>query len=315
MAELSNLPGMWLRRFAFAALVASVLAPPAVAQLDDDLLVPLAPSEGKGKVRRKAKPKATPTRPALADDPLIAPLSAPTELLVTVGESVKGARLFVDERDLGLITGQAVGVAPGDRKISIRRLGYADLSIKVKFDKGERQELDVELEPVSGVLTIQANVPAADVTIDGRPMGKAPLRELLLTPGTHEVRVAKQGYLTDVAKLSIRPGKDYTLNSLLKPGKDPVPDRPELSRLTPGTNVAGSPGMGTAGGAAVAGATPWFGQWYVWAGAAALVAAAAGGTYVALKPPILTPDQVCGGTCDATVNYPGVVMIRAGGAF
>src|SRR5512140_1883357 len=286
---------MWLRRFALAALVASVLAPPAVAQLDDDLLVPLAPSEGKGKVRRKAKPKAAPSKP-VQDDPLIAPLAVPTELVVSVGESVKGARLFVDERDLGLITGQAVGVTPGDHKISIRRLGYADLSIKVKFDKGERQELDVELEPVSGVLTIQANVPAAEVMVDGRAMGKAPLRELLLTPGTHEVRVAKQGYLTDIAKLSIRAGKDYTLNSLLKPGTDPVPDRPELARLTPGTNVAGNPGMGTAaGGSAIAGATPRFGQWYVWAGAAALVAAAAGRTYVALNPQPLLPDTVCGG--------------------
>ncbi len=305
---------MWLRRFALAALVASVLAPPAVAQLDDDLLVPLAPSEGKGKVRRKAKPKTSP-KPVQADD-LIAPLSAPTELVVTVGESVRGARLFVDERDLGLITGQAVLVTPGDHKISIRRLGYADLSIKVKFDKGERQELDVELEPVSGVLTIQANVPAADVVVDGRPMGKAPIRELLLTPGTHEVRVAKQGYLTDVAKLSIRAGKDYTLNSLLKPGTDPVvPDRPELAKLTPGTNVVPNPGMGTAaGGAAVAGATPWFAQWYVWAGAAALVAAAAGGTYVAIQPKPLLPDTVCGGKCDATVNYPSIV-IRTGGAF
>ncbi len=307
---------MWLRRFALAALVASVLAPPAFAQLDDDLLVPLAPSEGKGKVRRKAKPKAPP-KPVQADDPLIAPLAAPTELVVTVGESVKGARLFVDERDLGFITGQAVPVSPGDHKISIRRLGFADLSIKVKFDKGERQELDVELEPVSGVLTIQANVPAADVVVDGRPMGKAPLRELLLTPGTHEVRVAKAGYLTDVAKLSIRAGKDYTLNSLLKPGTDPVmPDRPELSKLTPGTNVAGNPGMGTAaGGATVAGATPWFGLWYVWAGAAALVAAAAGGTYVVLQPKPLLPSTVCGGPCDATINYSGAVVIRAGGAF
>lgn len=307
---------MWLRRFALAALVASVLAPPAFAQLDDDLLAPLAPSEGKGKVRRKAKPKATGNRPARGGD-LLAPLSVPTELVVSVGNFVKGARLFVDERDLGLIMGQAVAVTPGDHKISIRRLGYADLSLKVKFDRGERQELDVELEPVSGILAIQSNVPAADVTVDGRALGKVPIRDLLLTPGTHEVRVAKQGYLTDVAKLSIRAGKDYTLNSLLRPGTDPVvPDRPQISKLTPGTNVAGNPGIGTAaaGGTAIAAPTPWFGQWYVWAGAAAVVAAAAGGTAWALQPKPLLPDTVCGGTCDATVNYPGLV-IRTGGAF
>jgi hypothetical protein len=109
------------------ALLLSLSAPSAFAQGMDDLLAPLTPSpgqsgkgKGKGKTktskRRAAKPKKGSKQKAApvaepeeeettqsAESDLLAPLVKKTELLVKVGGGVRGARLFVDDQEVGTL--------------------------------------------------------------------------------------------------------------------------------------------------------------------------------------------------------------------
>src|SRR5207253_2980838 len=109
------------------------------------------------------------------------------------------------------------------------------------------------------------------------------------------------------SNLSIRAGKDYTSTPNLMPALA-MNDRPSKTTLEPRNPNANTAVGGLTTKPATAalhpGETPWYGRWYVWAGAGAVVAAAAGGTVavVANNGPRLTPDQVCNGPCDATIN-------------
>jgi len=275
---------------------------------DDDLLAPLTPGQKQPKVKRKRQPP----HPKGGDD-LLSPLSAAhAELLVTVEGGISGAHLFVDERDMGAVTGQPVQVPGGEHRVVVRRLGFADYGVMMKLHEGEREEVEVQLEPVAGVVTIQANVAGAEVTIDGKGVGKVPLHELLVPPGLHEIRVERDGYPAEVTKITIRGGKDYTFNSLLTPRQGVASsDRPKNANLTPANPLGGTP-LAPAPNPMADSSPAWYGQWYVWAGAAALVAAAAGGTYVAVQSQSgFTPDQVCAPSrCVDVVNGPALRALR-----
>lgn len=294
---------MSARRPLVIALAVLCGLPTAFAQ-EEDLLAPLTPEEPQPKAKKK-KPAAKKPRPKPSDDDLlVAPLSISTELQISVGGGVEGAVLVLDGKELGAITGAPVEVAPGAHEVTVRRPGFADRTVKVRVDEGEREVLKVDLVPTAAVVAITSNVEDARVKVDGKDVGHPPVRGLLLAPGDHEIWVEHEDYLPEVAKLTVKAGKDYTVDAPLEPVNASVAKRP---KLTPSDTVASRPSPLTeqpAAGVTKTAGTPWYGRWYVWAGAAAVVAAAAGGTYAAMNShPSLTPTQVCGGVqCDATIN-------------
>ncbi|HEX8702818.1 MAG TPA: PEGA domain-containing protein, partial [Myxococcaceae bacterium] len=188
---------MSLHRLAVLALVTVLAAPQAFAQ-DDDLLVPMEPA----KPASKSKPKVTKKRPAkkpstskkptpapaAPEDELVVPMApvTKTELLVKLLGGVKGARLYVDNKDVGALPGAAVAVEPGEHTIIVRRPGFAEFSRRINVDEGKTQEVSVALDAVAGVVSVTADVPNAKVTINGQPRGQAPLTGIELKPGSHE---------------------------------------------------------------------------------------------------------------------------------
>lgn len=293
-------------RILFTSVVVATLVLPTQAwaqeELEDDLLAPLTPDDGETPKRKKKK--AAP-RQELPGDDLLVPLTAPTELIVTMAESLPGAKLFIDGKEIGPVTGAPIEVSPGEHRLVVKRAGYNDFQGTVAIPDGGRESVTVSMFANGGILAVQPNVPAADVFIDGKLIGKAPIRELVLKPGTYEVRVTKAGYSAEIEMLSVRAGKDYTLTPKLMPALQP--DRPEKPRLEPvasangaappvATQLGGTQQVSTAG-------TPWYGQWYVWAGAAAVVAAAAGGTVAAMSPPApWSREELCPSACVDVVN-------------
>ncbi|MDY7228510.1 PEGA domain-containing protein [Hyalangium rubrum] len=322
---------MSLRRAAVFALLAALVAPPALAQ-DDDLLVPIeaTPKESKPKpkpakrrpAKKPAKKPATaqkpPPAPAPEDDLLVPIAAGKTELLVRLGGGVKGARLLVDNKEVGALPQGAFTVEPGEHLVVVRRPGFAEFSRRINVEKGKTAELSVALDAVAGVVSVNADVPGAKVSIDGQPRGQVPLANVELKPGSHEIVVSREGFESDVSRIAVRAGRDYTVSAHLKPvegSKPPVvasADRPQQPVLTPTTpTVDPLTPVAPPEEPSVSEDRPWFKRWYVWAGVGAVVAAAAAGTVVATqggsaRP--LSPEEVCGGTCDGTLN--GVVRFR-----
>ncbi|MBF5044284.1 MULTISPECIES: PEGA domain-containing protein [Myxococcaceae] len=292
---------------------------PASAGADDDgLLAPLTPAK---KPARAAAPhpKAAPAPAAPAaedDDELIAPLvTRPTFLRVRLPAGLKGARLLVDGDDAGALPGAEVSVRPGTHHVLVRRPGYRDFSTRVRTPEGKTTEVGAQLVAVAGVLAVGADVPGARVRIDGKAAGTAPLADVVLTPGAHEVVVSREGYFEERSRLSVKAGRDYRVDAQLRPdGSLPVAasDRPEAAaaggaialapRALPQEPAAGA----LAPTPSLAAPAPWFKRWYVWAGVGAVATAAVVGTVAAThgggtaQP--FTPGEVCGGNCDAVLH-------------
>jgi hypothetical protein len=322
---------MLLRRVALVATVLLLSAPPALAQ-DDDLLAPLTPTseeEGTGKAKKGKKAKRRPPKKAPKsrgkpapvvesapeeEEDLLAPL-VKTGVRVQLGGSLRGARLFVDGKDMGPVLGGLVEVAPGEHTLIVRRPGYREFSRQIVLGQGEVQDVSAVLDAVSGIVTVKVDVPGAVIFINGEDKGPAPLEGLLLPPGSHDIEARLQGFRTETSRISVRAGKDYTVNLNLRPETDTAlakADQPRAAVLTPSQGLDSSPNL-TGRPEGVASAEPTvFQRWYFWAGVGAVATAAVVGTVVATQPPAaLTPEQVCGGPCDAIINAPsGAGAIR-----
>jgi hypothetical protein len=323
---------MLLRRVALVATVLLLSAPPALAQDDDDLLAPLTPTEeststGKAKKSKKAKRRPTKKTPKSRakpapvaesapeqEDDLLAPL-VQTGVRVQLGGALRGARLFIDGKDMGPVLGGIVEVEPGEHALLVRRPGYREFSRRITLNKGEVQDVSAVLEAVSGIVTVKVDVPGAVIFINGEDKGPAPLEGLLLPPGSHDIEARLQGFRTETSRISVRAGKDYTVNLNLRPETDSgvaQADGPRAPVLTPSQGTEPSPIL-TARPDVVTSSEPTvFQRWYFWAGVGAVATAAVVGTVVATQPGAgLSPDQVCGGPCDAVINPPaGAGAIR-----
>ncbi|MDC0709737.1 PEGA domain-containing protein [Stigmatella sp. ncwal1] len=316
---------MSLRRFAVLAVVAALLAPGAFAQ--DDLFVPLElepveslskpkPKPAKRRAKKTPPAKKPPPKPAAeAEDDLAVPMVAQkTGLLVKLGGGVKGARLFLDSTEVGVLPLDALEVTPGEHTVAVRRPGYADFIRRITVAPGKTAEVAVSLNAVAGVVAVSSDVASAQVAIDGQPKGAVPLTGIVLKPGSHEIVVSREGFEPDKQRITVRAGKDYTVTAYLRPlpGASIAPvaraDTPKETNLMPpepAVTSNPSPLAPLPQEAEASASRPWFKRWYVWAGVGAVVTAAAVGAVVATQGSggdPLAPETVCGRQCDAIIN-------------
>ncbi len=352
---------MILRRLAPLAMVVLLAAPSAFAQSDDDFLVPLTdskPSTSKskkpGKTAKKPKEpkKRTATKtskkpakkgtakkgsasqksqvaeqaPEAEDEALsVVPLvESKTELLVKLSGNVKGARLFLDNQDLGPLPVPAQELTPGEHTVVVRRPGFTEFSQRITVEAGRVNEVVASLEAVAGVVAVSVDVPGATIVIDGEARGTAPLAGVLLKPGSHTLEARRDGFEAEPKTIGVRAGRDYSVEFHMRPTvggpKTPVAsaDRPTAPVLTPKVQpaqpkvdepdsaaVALGPDMETQD--EVAQSTPLTRRWYFWAGVGAVVAGAVVGTVAMTQNSPATPlteADVCGGRCDGVINPP-----------
>ncbi|WP_146210076.1 PEGA domain-containing protein [Vitiosangium sp. GDMCC 1.1324] len=320
---------MLLRRAFLIALVLCFAAPSAFAQGMDDLLAPLTPSaKGKGKGKGKGTTPRAPKTPKgakasktskgaksgkgskqAAPEPeapaqsqeldLLAPLIKKTELLVKVN-GVRGARLFVDDKEVGLVSKGAIEVTPGEHTVAVRRAGYRDFSRRITAPEGELTEVGVMLEATAGFVSVKADVAGARVLINGEDKGVVPLDSVMLPAGSYEIVVQREGFRRESQRIAVRAGKEYTVDVNLRPETLAQADQPRAPNLTPSSTSTPSPL--TQETPAVASSTPLTKRWYFWAGVGAVVAGTAVGVALASQP--LNPDKVCSGVCDGVINRP-----------
>ncbi|NOJ78591.1 PEGA domain-containing protein [Myxococcus xanthus] len=336
---------MSLHRIVVFALV-TVLAAPSAVLAQDDFLAPLTspskPKAGKPKVVKKKPAKATAKKPARAkapakgskkpaaeDDLLLAPLTpVKTEVLVRMTGNVRGAKLFVDGKEFGVLSSAAVPVEvrPGEHHLVVRRQGYADFTRRIDVKPGTQAEVLVSMDATMGFATLTADVADAVVMVDGQQVGAVPQANVLLRPGSREIEFRAPGFKPDVHNITVFAGRTYEVTGNLRPLLDTsvatadVPKNPVLepsSKLDPDDETA--PGLSFAGDPEtpeVEGSKPWYGRWYVWAGIGAVVAAGTVGAVMATQgggASPLSPDAVCGPAgCDAVLG--GIRSVRGGGA-
>jgi hypothetical protein len=296
---------MSVRRFLLLAFLCLAYAPAAwPAGDEDDLLAPLTPTENKKKKKKKVPPAGTAVekkQPPVEPLPSLAP---PAKLVVRLPDpSLKNAHLYVDDKEVGVLPVEPIEETPGDHKVTVKRLGYAPFNATVKVKDSGVTELLAILEPLAAVVSFTSDIVGVEVFVDGKSYGPVPVNDVVVAPGSHQFRGKKDGYDEQNQTMTLKAGQDYSVRLSLRLSSVARADRPERApRLEPKPAVlTGNGGMTSA----VAerddgGGTPFYGQWYFWAGAGAVAAGAAGGTLWAMQP-----KNPCGDRpCDACINAP-----------
>ncbi|WXH31383.1 hypothetical protein WA016_05359 [Myxococcus stipitatus] len=350
---------MSIRRLVLFSLVV-VLAAPSSAFAQDDLLAPLTssksakPKAGKTKVVKKKKAEKVVKKPSRTkagatakgsrkqntppEDDLLAPLApTKTELAVSIGGNVRGARWSLDGRDMGTLTSAPVPqtVAPGEHTVVVRKAGYAEYSRRIDVKEGSQAEMKVSLEATMGFARALADVAGTVVVVDGVEVGSVPLSDLMLRPGSREIEFRAEGYKTDVHNITVLAGTTYEVTGRMRPAVDttvasatPRTDTPRTTVLDPSRSVTAteetSPALafndeGIPDEPEVEGSSrPWYGRWYVWAGVGAVLAAGAVGAVMATQDPTLKKPNLgtlCNGQqCDGVINGVAPRVHKGGGA-
>ncbi len=160
----------------------------------------------------------------------------------------RGGRIFVDleaEEGLGIgfvsvltdpsdaridVDGRRVGLSPlelplgaGRHTIHVSKAGFRDAEATVVVEAETRQDVNVTLQPREGALLVISSPAGAEVFLDGNAVGKAwePLRIEDVEPGTHEIRLEKEGYNAwKKPGVRVRSGETATVLAALLPQRD-----------------------------------------------------------------------------------------------
>ncbi len=121
--------------------------------------------------------------------------------------NVPDAQVIVSDRVLGEAGSLGdVRLNAGAVTVRVQREGYFPVKRDVQLVGGDTATVEVSLlsKATSGVLAVAVQPSAARVSIDGKPVGNAPI-ELVLPAGTHDIDVTSPGYEPLRSKAVVKP--------------------------------------------------------------------------------------------------------------
>ncbi len=195
---------------------------------------------------------------------------------LVIESTTKGAKVFIDGDEVGSIPMESpIRLMPGQHTVKVTKPGHTQYMETIRIRRGRRVRLEVDLLPIAGVVDLLTSPEGARVYLDGKFVGKTPLRGLEIKAGKHTVRIAHIGFYDAIRKFQIVAGVQRKIIVQLKS----LPD--DINPLIPKTPPK-----------------KWYEKWWVWASAAgglvALVTAIAVPVAMSGKDPIkdFNPDRI-----------------------
>jgi hypothetical protein len=142
---------------------------------------------------------------------IVVPAKAATRVMIST--SAKDATIAID----GAVRAETPvieEVKPGKHQVKVSAPGYFDDVREVTCLDGALLAVDVTLGERPAHLSVDT-VAGADITIDGRPFGVAPIAEVELSPGTHLVSVSATGRQPLLRRLTLARGESQRLDAHL----------------------------------------------------------------------------------------------------
>ena len=135
---------------------------------------------------------------------------------------------------LALPFGDRYLLRPGDYTISASAEGYHPLETSVTVDQQDSQTIELELQLLPGLITIESSPAGASVLIDGELVGETPLQALPVEAGEHSLLLQAERYLPLEQPLSVS-GRNIpqTVTLELAPGWAEV----GIDSLPPGATI------------------------------------------------------------------------------
>ena len=122
----------------------------------------------------------------------------------------------------------------GKYSAELYRHGYTRQTASWTIDSAAPQLVNVNLDSNIGLLVLNSRPEDAEVLLDGKPIGKTPLKEQV-EEGKHSVEIRKSGYETVVQTVQIKSRETQTVPVVklkYKPGSIRISSKPAGARIT-----------------------------------------------------------------------------------
>lgn len=111
--------------------------------------------------------------------------------------------------------GKLVYLPVGKQSIVIRKNGFRTVEKEIAVTEKDTARLDVQLEPVFGILRVSSEPVGADVFLNGKKLGQTPLLDSKFPVGNHEIRIQK-GNLYSTKRITIDENKETATHANLQ---------------------------------------------------------------------------------------------------
>jgi hypothetical protein len=159
-------------------------------------------------LRAPAEPPEAPPAPAPTRSPTpeLRPSGTPSPTgTVEVSSSAPGSTVLVDGRRLGPAP-QTIDLEAGAHSVRVEKEGFQVFEQEVQIIPGRTLKLEARLEVVAPHLRVVADVAGAQVFLDRKFMGEAPVTVRDVAPGRHRLNVSAEGYEMYAEDLEIASG-------------------------------------------------------------------------------------------------------------
>ena len=149
--------------------------------------------------------------------PLKAPPAPSKTGTIVVNTVTPGAKLFLDDKSQGTAPMTLKNVVPGEHKVKLKKLGYLMSEETVVVEANKTLELQIDLLPYAGILTVKTQQKGAQVFVDGKGVGVVPY-EGEISIGRRAVEVKKDGFQTYREVFQVGAGETYKVDVTLQKG-------------------------------------------------------------------------------------------------
>ncbi len=104
---------------------------------------------------------------------------------------------------LALPLGNRYLVRPGEYELTASAAGYTTLLTQIIVDERSSQSLELELQPLPGLLVIESEPDGAIVFLNDEPIGVTPLTDYAVAAGSHLLRLEVPRYLAQEQSLEV----------------------------------------------------------------------------------------------------------------
>lgn len=205
--------GYWLRG-----------VPPVVPAALDTVTVGTDQPVGTEVPVTEAPPASAPIEPP-ARDTVAAPAPPATRGRLLVRSVPAGARVMISGRARGTTPATVRDLPFGTYNVTVSRTGYRTQIQRVTLSRNQpARDITVDLVPASpapatattGSVYIDTRPTGAQVTIDGRVVGTAPMRVPDLAPGSHTIRFDLAGHKSLTTTVVVRAGQQVPVRVSLE---------------------------------------------------------------------------------------------------
>ena len=128
--------------------------------------------------------------------------------------TINGATVYIDEEEVGTTPLSSVDMKSGLRQLTVKAKDYLNMNTQFNVEgMGVEQSFTVALIPGWAEIKLQSIPVAANIFVDGSPMGKTPA-VLKLQEGTYALEINANGYKTWHVQLETKANQSQVLDNI-----------------------------------------------------------------------------------------------------